>query len=167
MNVFNIIGCVTGILGFIISLINLVYFFLIRRKKLNIRFGIMSVSHYHTSNNLLKIQYSFENKSQLTISITRIQVLVNGKLYDCERLPVIIEQVTRKQGNQVYDCDFIKSNSVPINLLPLAAESGFFAFAIPKDTLSNFDKALIFRICTNRGRAIQKTFVLHEDNLIC
>lgn len=164
--ILSIISGILGVAGFIISVINLIYFFAIRRKKLNIRFGAIGVSDYFNSNEVLKIQYFFENKSQLPISITRIQILIGNKLIDCERIPVVIEEVTRKRGNEIYDRDILKSKSIPININPLAAESGYFAFSIPQGTLSKSETALTFRICTNRGKAIQKTFVLHEDVLI-
>ena len=160
------IGSITGILGFIISIINFAYFFVIRRKKLNIRFGDIGVREYYSPNDILKVHFSFENKSQLPISVTRIQLIINEQLYDCYRIPVVIEEVIRKRNNEVYDKDTLKSVHTPVNLSPLNAESGFFAFLIPRGILSNDETALTFRICTNRGKAIQKTFVLHEDTLI-
>lgn len=163
MSIFDLIGNITGILAFIISVINFVYFFVIRKKKLNVRFGDIGVRDSFNSNLLLKVHYSFENRSQLPISITRIQVVLNEKLYDCERLPQVIEEITRKRGTEIYDRDVLKSNSVPINLPALGATSGFLAFLVPQGTVSNSDKALTFRICTNRGKAVQKTFSLHED----
>lgn len=167
MDVFSIIGCITGILGFIISLINLAYFFVIRNIKLNIRFGAVRLKvKQHPKHNELDVYFSFENKSQLPISITRVQLVINDRLYDCIRMPVKIEQVIYSEHNEVYDRDTLKSSIIPINLSPLAAESGFLVFHIPKDTLLDYDKALSFRICTNRGKAVQKTFVLHEDYLL-
>lgn len=160
------IGSITGVLGFIISVINFAYFFIIRRKNLNIRFGDIGVREYYTPNDLLKVQFSFENKSQLPISITRVQLVINGTYYDCLRLPVIIEEVERKRNNVVYDRDTIKSTSTPLNLPSLGASSGFLSFQVPRGSLSNDETALTFRICTNRGKAIQKTFALHEDLLI-
>lgn len=167
MDVFSIIGCITGILGFIISLINLAYFFVIRNMKLNVRFGVIRVKikQNHNSNEL-DVYFSFENKSQLPISVTRVQVIVDDRPYDCIRMPVKIEQMSYSQNNEVYDRDTLKSTTVPINLAPLAAESGFLAYLIPKGTLSGHEKALTFRICTNRGNIVQKTFELHEDYLL-
>lgn len=163
IEIVKTIGSFTGILGFVISIINFAYFFIIRRKKLNVRFGDIGIREYYGSNDLLKVQFSFENKSQLPISITRIQLVLNEELYDCNCLPVVIEEVTRKRKNEIYDRDTIKSVYTPINLPALGAYSGFFAFQIPQGILSNNEKVLTFRICTSRGRAVQKTFSLHED----
>lgn len=157
---------IIGIIGFILSLINFVYVLENNRKKLNIRFGDMNVSDYYEGKDVLKVHFSFENESQLPISITRIQLVIEKELYDCLRLPVIIEEVTRKRETEIYDRDLIKSISVPINLDSLSAESGFLAFSIPQDKLSKNEKVLTFRICTNRGKAIQKSFLLHADTQV-
>lgn len=50
-----------------------------------------------------------------------------------------------------------------VNLGSLASHSGFLGFVIPQDMKLENDKCLTFEICTNRGRAIQKTFALYED----
>ena len=139
------IGSITGILGFIISIINFAYFFVIRRKKLNVRFGDIGIREYYDSNDMLKVQFSFENKSQLPISITRIQLVLSETFYDCNRLPVVIEEVTRKRKNEIYDRDIVKSVCIPINLPALGAYSGFFAFLIPRGILSNNETTQIGR----------------------
>lgn len=157
---------IIGIIGFILSLINFVYVLENNRKKLNIRFGDMNVSDYYEGKDVLKVHFSFENESQLPISITRIQLVIEKELYDCLRLPVIIEEVTRKRGTEIYDRDLIKSIPVPINLDSLSAESGFLAFSISQGKLSKNEKVLTFRICTNRGKAIQKSFLLHADTQV-
>lgn len=166
MGYFYYVSGVIGIVGFILSFINFLYSFIMRRKKVNVRFEKMGITPYYEGKEVLKIKYSFENNSQLPISITRIRLIINEKYYDCTDLPVVIEEVTRKRKNEIYDCDITKSNSTPINLLPLASDSGYFAFPIPKGILSNDEKALTFQICTSRGKAVQKTFVLYEDVLI-
>lgn len=49
---------------------------------------------------------------------------------------------------------------LPINLSSLEAFSGYLAFLVPRDTVSEQEKYLTFEICTNRGKAFQKTFLL-------
>ncbi len=162
-DIIKTIGTITGILGFIISVINLVYFFVIRRRKLIVRLGRFGVCDHSGSNNLLKVNLCFDNLSQLPISITRIQLVLNNELIDCENIPMIIEEVSRTKSGKIYDQDFIKSTRPPINLSPLQAESVYFAFLIPQDTLSNSDKQMSFRICTNRGKAVEKKLSLNEN----
>ncbi len=166
MNVFDVVGNITGIVAFVISAINFGYFFIIRRKKLNVRFDEMTVVPHFSKMECLKVRYIFENQSQLPISITRMQLLLDGNYIDCERLPYLAEEIKHSVGDKVKYHEIIKTNSVPFAISSLGAVSGFFAFAIPQGTLSKNEKALTFRICTNRGKAVQKTFVLREDTPI-
>ena len=159
----NITVDVIGIIGFVLSAINFIYFLIIRRKKLSLNFYIHSIADYFDKKQRLKIFFCIENHSQLPISITRIRLLLNEKYYDCESSPMIVEEWSRKRNGKVYDQDIIKTKSLPFNLNPLMAESGYIGFLIPQGTLSGSEKSLTFQICTSRGKAVQKTFVLHED----
>ncbi len=160
---FDMIANVIGILGFVVSVINVVYFFAIRRKNLKIRFEEFGISPYYSDNEILKIRFCFQNLSQLPVSITRIQLIVDGKAYDCTNLPIMVEERTRKRGSDVIDRITINSISVPVNLQPLMAQGDYFAFPIPRGILSNSEKSLTFRISANRGKVIQKTFSQYED----
>lgn len=162
---FNLLCDIVGILGFLLSVINAVYFYVIRRKKLKIRFEEFGVCNYY-SEQILKIRFCFQNLSQLPISITKIQLLVNNDVYDCTNSPVQIEEIIRKKNGVIYDTVTVNSVSVPVNLQPLTACGDYFAFPISQGILSNSEKVLSFRIYTNRGKVIQKTFLQHED-VIC
>lgn len=154
---------ILGIAGFIISLINFVYFFIIRRKNIIVNFGSYGIKNYIKNQKMLLIHYRFDNNSQLSIAITRIQLVVNNKKYDCDNMPIIATKYRYKEGNETVYQHFTKTDVLPINLLPLASHSEYLGFVIPRDILSNVERVLTFRICTNRGKAVQKTFVLHED----
>lgn len=120
------------------------------------------------SDNLVfaKVKFTAENKSQLPISLTRIQMFVNNTYFDCELLPQVIEEYVRKNNKEVLDRYNVASIHTPINLPALSAVSGYFVFLIPQDSLSENDKYLTFRICTSRGKAVQKTFELSQDSQI-
>lgn len=154
INLNNIVDFI-GILGFIISIINFVYFFVIRKKKLKIRFEEFGVCKYYNGE-VLKIRFCFQNLSQLPVSITRIQLVVNDSMYDCTNSPVNIEEITRRRGTTVIERTTVNSVTVPINLQPLMSQGDYFAFPIPQGIVSNSEKSLTFRIYTNRGKAIQK-----------
>lgn len=161
-DIIKAIGTITGILGFIISLINLIYFFIIRKKKINIRLNRFGVCDHNNPKNVLKVNLCFENLSQLPVSITRVQVVIDKNYIDCEHIPMIIEEAVRTKSGKIYDQDYVKSTRPPINLSPLQAESVYFAFLIPRDTISNSDTQMNFQICTNRGKAVEKTLLLNE-----
>lgn len=162
----EIICNLSAIAGFLLSIFNLIFMIKQNQKKLRVRFGDIGITNLTGHKSVFKVLYSFENLSQLPISITRVQIQVEGTLYDCERLPFVVEESVRKVNNEVVDRTVLKSVSLPVNLPALGAESGYLAFVIPRDILSRNDKDLIFRICTNRGKATQMTFSRYEDELI-
>lgn len=163
---FDIVCKLAGILGFLLSGFNLAMVIWQNRKRLRIRFGAAGISSLPNHTDLYQIAYSIENQSRLPISITRIQIQVAGKMYDCERLPYVIETSEYRVGGEVVDRTLVKSTVLPINLLALAAESGFLAFSIPQGTQSANDKDLIVQIYTNRGKVARMTLSRHEDTLI-
>ena len=154
-----------AIIGLVISTINFIYFFAVRKKKLMINFGDIGIKNYIRNSNILLTHYRFDNCSQLSISITRIQLIINNIRYDCDIRKHIAEKMEYSKNKDVYHKIISETDVLPINLLPLASQSGFLGFVIPPNSLSKDEKALTFRICTNRGKAIQKTFVLHEDKI--
>lgn len=163
---FEIVCKLAGILGFLLSAFNLAMLISQNRKRLKIRLGDAGISQLPDSRDLYKVAYTIENCSRLPIAITRVQIQVAGKMYDCERLPFIIEKSEYRVGKEVIDRTLVKSRVLPINLLALAAESGFLAFVIPQGILSANDKDLIVQIYTNRGKVTRKTLSRHEDALV-
>ena len=97
----NITVDVIGIIGFVLSAINFIYFLIIRRKKLSLNFYIHSIADYFDKKQRLKIFFCIENHSQLPISITRIRLFLNEKYYDCESSPMIVEEWSRKRNGKV------------------------------------------------------------------
>ncbi len=93
-------------------------------------------------------------------------MLINNTYFDCELLPQVIEEYVKKNNKEVLDSYNVSSIHTPINLSALSAVSGYFVFLIPQDSLSENDKYLTFRICTSRGKAVQKTFELSQDSQI-
>ncbi len=160
----KIICDIVGIAGFVLSVVNIFLTFLRNRRRLNVRFGADGITSL-SDQDLFAVAFSFENLSQLPISITRVQLQVAGKLYDCDRVPHVVERV-RIKSKDFEDTSVLKSVSVPVNLPSLGAESGFLVFGVPQGTLSSSEKDLIFQICTNRGKAVQRTFARYEDVLI-
>ncbi len=152
-----------GILGFIISLINIIYFLVVRRKKVTVNFGDYGIRSLRKNSDLLLIHYRFDNNSQLSIAITRVRILISGKEFDCDRGVHIAEKFKNEENHKEVYSKITTTDILPINLAPLASQSGFLGFVIPQDILLNGEKSLTFRIYTNRGKVIQKTFALYED----
>lgn len=164
-DIWEIISGILGILGFVGSVINLIYTFVINRKKLNLWIGGYGVKHYFNGDEFATVRYRIDNLSQAPITITRIKLVVDGKAYDSYFVPELADKREIKQGDEITYCQTIATDVVPINLDSLASKGGFLGFAIPRGILSNGQTNLTFEICTNRGKAIQKKTTLNEDTL--
>lgn len=156
-----IISGILGIAGFIVSLINVFYFFVTKIRKLKICFKKYKVKNF-MYNQYVSVFYQFENLSQLNISITNVKLVVQNETYDYYTDKFEVSSfVKEKNGTTVYG-EYTFNDTLPINLLPLFSKSGYLTFELPKGTIQENCKELTFQICTNRGNVIQSTFVLDD-----
>lgn len=162
---WEIISGILGILGFLLSMVNLGILFFSRRKKLTICFDSYFVKKNYTRGDMIVVKYRFDNHSELPLSITRIQLVIGNKMIDIYSFPIIAAHSEYKTNNEVYHRNIKETDVPPLNLPPLGSIGGYLAFQVPRDTMSDNEKSLTFRICTNRGKAIQKTFALREECL--
>lgn len=173
-DIMKIFTGIAAIAAFLISTVDFVYLYHTRRKRITIYFGKIIVSNYTIKKNdingierdfhIVKIPFRVDNRSQLPISITRIGILIDGIKYDSEPRPHVAEIHKQKMGKELDDKIVIHTDVLPIYLDSLAAHFGYLAFLIPPNILSGREKALNFQICTNRGKAVEKTFALYEDH---
>lgn len=156
-----IISGVLGIAGFLISIINLIHYFLSRRINLEIQIKEYAIHNYLKQQKRIFVHYQFNNKSQLPISITDMKLLLNNKLY-CEdyNLHEIIAYKHKNIDTNTYIPTY--NEHFPINLSTLSSHGGYLVFAIPEDNVQYLDKVLTFQIHTNRYKELQKTFALNE-----
>ena len=147
---------IAGVLGFVMSLFGLVCTWHRNRKRLHI--SILDIKSF---NDVTFLRIMFENKSRLPIAITRVALLLNGKIIDCTPNPTIVyEEVRRDAKKEIIGTDVEKSYPLPIQLSELGAISGLVLFErlqeLPEDSATN----LTFLIATNRGKAFQRTLEL-------
>lgn len=161
VDIWTIISGILGIAGFIISLINLIHYFISHRVHLEITFLEYADRHYVKGNKRLLVHYQINNKSQLPVSITDIRVLVNNKLYteDYDTHEILSYKHTGKDINEYVPT---YNEHLPINLDCLHSHSGYIVFSIPEDVFPEIDKGLTFQIRTNRNKVIQTKFLPNE-----
>lgn len=155
-----------AIAGFVLSIINTSYIFIKNHKKLKMHIDRSAIKYYFSDKDHLIIHYQISNLSQLPISITQIKLIINNSSYTCNIHEEVVETATYKNPNRIIHEKISTNDVMPINLPALTSHSGFLSFPIPKGTLQGNEKSWIFQICTNRGKAFQKTFALCEDVLI-
>ena len=77
-----VISGILGILGFLISLINLIQYLLSRRINLEIQIKECVLRPYARGQKKLILHYQTNNKSNLPITITDLQVILDSGIYD-------------------------------------------------------------------------------------
>lgn len=82
---------------------------------------------------------------------------------DTYPMPLKAGEITYSTMLGVYHRSISETTLPPINLAPLGSAGGYLAFPIHRGILPTDEKYLTFRIYTNRGKVIQRTFVQHVD----
>ena len=151
------ISGVLGILGFIISFINITCYFVYNQIDLEIKIIEYIIKPYHSKQDRIMIHYQVNNKSHLPISVTDLQLIMNDNYYN-------EDYNTHRIISYNIDDDYkaVYNKHLPINLTCLSSDSGYIVYAVPQDTLTETDKPLTFEIRTNRNMVTKKTFAPNE-----
>lgn len=152
------ITLVLAIFGSLGTLFAWVYNFLHNRK--NISFHIVGNRYSDFCKSSLLLYMTFINNSRLPISITSISVNVNGAYHSCQEIPITtFEETTRCKGEILTHHEY-KSLPLPIVITGLSGTSGYVYFEFPEEKPQLDAKSLIFRVSTNRGKAIERKLSL-------
>lgn len=158
----TIISLIISIISIILSLYNFVVNLIAKHRRIKIR-----IERFYTkkcSNDIaVKAYISFENLSQLPISITRLQIKIADDLYDCDFFPDYVGKVSFDSGEET---KFFHTVRTPINIPTLGAVKEWFAFTVPAGSILDDDKVLEFNVCTNRGKSFLKKFPINTDTII-
>lgn len=158
----NFITLTISIVGLIISIINAIYFFKNKKRSITIDVRSYTLKTHFQKYQLANIYLRIINHSQLPISITRIQLIIDNEKFDVSTFPQTIMTLTHHSGKEQVERQKIKSTLMPINIMSLGAYSGYLSFPILRDSLPANQKHLTFEISTNRGSSFQKTYELDE-----
>ncbi len=161
INIWTIISGILGILGFIISITNLIHYFASRRINLEIKITEFALRDGSRDDKRIFVHYQINNKSHLPITVTDMQLVILGKIYieDFNTHEVISYRHTAKNVNEYVPT---YNEHLPINLPMLSSHAGYLVFSVPQDIAENVDKDLTFQIRTNRHMEVQKTFAPNE-----
>ena len=156
-----IISGILGILGFVVSLINLIHYFLTRRMNLEIKIIEFVFREYCSNKKRIFLHYQANNRSVLPIAITDIQLVLKGKYY-CEDYST--HEILSYKHKEKDVIKFIPTYNehLQITLPELYSHAGYIVFVIPEDIAQDVGTNLTFQIRTNRCKELQKTFVPNE-----
>ena len=144
------VSLVLSVLNFVISAIN-------RRRKINI-----SILEYSFSNGENQFLISFENCSQLPVSISRIFLHIDGEKYECALIPRTVRKITH-YSNSTSETEEIKTLPFPVYLGSLGCASGYVAFPKCPKGFENNETHVIFELYTNRGKIKSLKALLTEE----
>ena len=136
-------GDIIAILALIISLINLIIYFINNKKKIEInlntyRFTKLPKGYFYIFN------VQIVNKSRTPIAIKGINC--NGT--DNPPIPYLVKENTRKSGKEILSYEKYMTIEFPVNLNSLEGKSGYLEF---KSDVELKLEDLMFSIYTNRG----------------
>ena len=153
LDVWQIITGIIGILAFVISVINAVHFFRIRKVNYSVKLiDYSSVDFDTTMGHFQRLRVNFEivNNSQLPLSITDLKLIIGGKEYLESKLPFIMFQSAKTINQKEYP-QFFYNDHLPLQLEPLGSLNCNIAYLIPLKTIETFEIPLSFQIRTNRN----------------
>lgn len=166
MSTPQIITLIISVAGFILSAINAVYAYINRHRNIKVTMRNYTVATHYNNLQLINVYLRIENFSQLSISITRVRLVIDNSKFDVSIFPETVFTKVHTSGAEVTSREKLSSTTLPINILPLGGFAGFLSFPVPVNSLSKDQKQLTFEISTNRGNAFQKTLEPDEAPLL-
>lgn len=154
-NIWSIISGILGILGFIISAINLVRNFLNKKIDLEVCILDYEIIDYTDGILLIKTRYQVTNNSHLPISITDFSMIIKDKIIPVDRKKYIVSVYKYKEKDIVVDRVPQYNSLTPINLPGLSSEIGDFFYRTPQETEPDFQNGMFFEIRSNRRKAVK------------
>lgn len=163
---WEIISGILGILGFILSVGQIIYLIIKRRRKM-----IFCLSNdLRFDKNQLHMYYRVDNLSSLPIALTRIRLIIGKEKFDAHFISIrafscseelLIEDTRAPIFNKAVGTDIL-----PVNLDPNYSHGGVLAFQLPKEIQLNLEAPLNLEISTSRGKTVKISLKRHENVLI-
>ena len=125
----------------------------------------LEICSKHMSPKGILLYVCFTNKSRLPVSITKISLLRCGLHIQCNPIPKLVFSSISKTGDRTTNEEKHYSISIPINLNPLYATSGYLYFHLVQETVLQNASVLTFEVQTNRGVIKKMTLELPSENL--
>lgn len=164
----NIVKIITGtaaIASFFFSVVNFWSTQKSKKRNLLVRFEEIMKRDVLLDNNgntfdLIYLRYRISNRSQLPISITDTQLIIDDVYCNSGIHEYKVQEFTSLKTGEKYGT--ILSTVLPIQLGNLGAASGYFSFLVPPGLLSGNEKVVTIELCMTRGKPIKQEFHLYE-----
>lgn len=156
------ITLVIAIVGFIISIYNLILSIVTQRKSLEIT--ILDIYSLH---DIIAINISIENRSRLPIAITNFTLVSNDSYRtNCTPIPTLLFENVRRIGKEVVERKQTYSTQLPISISSLAAANAIVIFEKVQEPLPVDSTQVTVLVGTNRGKAVQMKLSLPQEQRV-
>lgn len=122
------IKTVISVLAFILSIINTFYLIFTQRPKIKVNFKEYTFSKNMPDTPFL-LGVIIENKSRLSVSISKMNMSINNTKYEFSWIPIIICNTNLSQNNNTLDKVSVHSLTFPQHISPLSSCCGYFSMA--------------------------------------
>lgn len=165
---WEIISGILGILGFILSVGQIIYSILKRRRKMIFCLtNDLRLNDKSYNKNYLHMPYRVDNLSSLPIALTRVRFIIGKENFDAHFISMhafsSIEEDSN--GDTIFD-EAVGTDTLPVNLDPNYSHGGVLIFQIPKEIYLNLEAPLNLEISTSHGKTVEISLKLHENILI-
>ncbi len=159
------ITTIISVLAFVLSMINTFYLIFTQRPKIKVSF-----KEYTFLKNLpdkpFLLGVIIENKSRLSVSISKMNLSINDTKYEFSWIPIIICNTNLSQNNNTLDKVSVHSLTFPQHISPLNSCCGYFSMAskgiFNADELKKSKCKL--EVFTSRGKKSFKIEFLNLEN---
>lgn len=141
-----------SIFGSVGTIFSLVSAFMSKRKNLKIN---VAAAAYSQTFHLLKITFSFENRSQLPITIINLKFFSGEHELKIEEYPRCVKEYAHRHGSEVVDWIFLYNLNFPVDIHQLGAVSGDVLLDISPKDFESLSTQLTVEVHSTRGQ-VQK-----------
>jgi len=151
-----------AVIGFILSIGGIVSNARSRRVKLSI---LISDYAYSSLYDHLRIYVQISNESTLPVAITRLQLIYDGRFFDCSPIPNEVQEHHIMKENRLVVDRVEYTLPMPISLDALAATHGYLTFTNPKETFPIQPNEVSLLVSTNRNRKLKLSIPVSLEKL--
>lgn len=155
---WEIISGVLGILGFAISVVQLISSAIGNRRNL-----LFHLDAAYIRGNSLLIRYRVDNLSDKAINLTSVQLITDSGAINANYISIFATESTYRSGEDVIFHQSKGTDTLPINLSAGESHGGHLSFVFSEDSQPSLEMPLSFRVSTSHGEPFQMKLSQNGD----
>lgn len=155
---WEIISGVLGILGFIISIVQIISNIISNRRNL-----FFHLDAAYIRGKSLIIRYRVDNLSDKPINITSFQLIVDERYVNANYISIFATESKYKSNGEVIFHQAKGTDTLPLNLYGGESHGGHLSFVLPEGVQPSLETPLSFRVSTSHGKPFQMKLSQNGD----